>query len=505
MPTNNKPDNAATRAGHIERFNIYQHRTGKFADVSAGCVELYYYEDILSNSISATAVIVESGLSNTQIGDDKGNNIGFVGILDNLPIRGGEQVQLVFRDNKNNPTALKFLKGRDFYVKSVREVDPGTQKDIYYLDLCTRESISNEQIRVVKRYDGSIAENIHTLLKSPLSGDAGIKTPKKIESDPTVFDYNFIGNDRKPFYIGTWLASKSVPVIKARGKNQKMIAGAAGYFFFETYDGFKFKAIDILLKPTATDANGNEQPKLIKKFIFSNTPDLPPEYDAKILAVDVERDINLQRNLAMGAYANRTLLFDFVNMDYKVENVGVPHEVSVTFKGGKPTLEQSNVQNAGKKTFGDGLPNDILRSPSRLMSRILDIGTLPPGKTAKEQLKYWRDNPTSPRFKVSQTMAQAAMRYNQLFAIKTHITIAGDFSLKAGDLVHCDFPQLTIDRNKETNKQTGGLYLIASVCHRMTPDDCFSRLTLVRDTFGRKPSHSGTKRVVTVPNLPYIK
>ena len=72
-------------------------------------------------------------------------------------------------------------------------------------------------------------------------------------------------------------------------------------------------------------------------------------------------------------------------------------------------------------------------------------------------------------------------------------------------MVHCDFPQLTIDRNKETNKQTGGLYLIASVCHRMTPDDCFSRLTLVRDTFGRKPSHSGTKRVVTVPNLPYIK
>ena len=77
MPTNNKPDNAATRAGHIERFNIYSHRTGKFADVSAGCVELYYYEEILSNSISATAVIVESGLSNTQIGDDKGNNIVF--------------------------------------------------------------------------------------------------------------------------------------------------------------------------------------------------------------------------------------------------------------------------------------------------------------------------------------------------------------------------------------------------------------------------------------------
>ena len=494
MPTNNKPTNAATRAGHIERFNIYAHeKSDRFADLSAGCVELSYYEDILSNSISATAVIVESGLSDTKVGDSKGNNIGFVGILDNLPIRGGELVELVFRDNKDTPTALKFLKGRDFYVNRVRQVDPGTQKDIYYIDLCTRESISNEQTRVVKRYDGSIAENIHTLLKDSLSGDAGIKTPKKVESDPTVFDYNFIGNDRKPFYIGTWLASKAVPVIKARGKSQELVAGAAGYFFFENYDGFKFKSIDILLKPTATDSSGSEKPKLIKKFIFNNTPDLPPEYDAKILAVDIERDVNLQQNLAMGAYANRTLLFDFVNMNYRAKNLTVPSRYTVTFnptsKGPNPLLT-TNVQNAGKKTFGSDLPDNILRSPSRIMSRILDIGTLPPGKTAKEQLKYWRDNPNSARFNVSETMAQSAMRYNQLFAIKTHITIAGDFSLKAGDLIHCDFPLMTVDENKPWNSETGGLYLISSVCHRMTPDDCFTRLTLVRDTFGRRPSGS---------------
>ena len=30
--------------------------------------------------------------------------------------------------------------------------------------------------------------------------------------DSTAIDYNFIGNDRKPLYVCTWLASKSVPL-----------------------------------------------------------------------------------------------------------------------------------------------------------------------------------------------------------------------------------------------------------------------------------------------------
>ena len=54
-------------------------------------------------------------------------------------------------------------------------------------------------------------------------------------------------------------------------------------------------------------------------------------------------------------------------------------------------------------------------------------------------------------------------------------------------MIHCDFPQLTIGPAKERNKQTGGKYLIASVCHRLTPDDCYTSLTLVRDSFGRNP------------------
>jgi len=498
--------NNATRAGGIDLFQVLEGKDGakRFADLSLGCVELSYYEDVLSNSVSATAVIVESGLSDTEIGDKAGNNKGYVGILDNLPVRGGEQVNLVIKDNQVTPNGLKFFGGRELYVNRIRQINPGTQRDTYYLDLCTRESIANEQIRVVQRYNGRISDNVATILKKPLSGEGGLNTPKKVYLDPTDQTYNFIGNDRKPFYVCTWLAAKSIPVLNVDGKSST--GGAAGYLFYETYDGFAFKSIDVLNK---------QEP--LKKYIFTNTPDLSEEYDAKILAVDIQRDVDLIQNLTMGAYANRTLFFDHVNYEYRVRD----YKLSANQEG--------KVENTGRRSFGEGIASEIKDAPSRIMNRVLDIGTLPPGLTTSEQLKAWRgiaseikdapsrimnrvldigtlppglttseqlkawrENKLAPTYNSREIMAQSAMRYNQLFTIKINITIAGDFSLRAGDMIHCDFPQLSVDPAKERNKQTGGKYLIASVCHRLTPDDCYTSLTLVRDSFGRKPYTTAT-------------
>jgi hypothetical protein len=66
--------------------------------------------------------------------------------------------------------------------------------------------------------------------------------------------------------------------------------------------------------------------------------------------------------------------------------------------------------------------------------------------------------------------------------------IPGDFSLHAGDMIECDFPDLAKIENKQPNKQTKGKYMIASLCHRVTPNDCFTSLTLVRDSFSGKVS-----------------
>ena len=81
------------------------------------------------------------------------------------------------------------------------------------------------------------------------------------------------------------------------------------------------------------------------------------------------------------------------------------------------------------------------------------------------------------------------MRYNQLFASQVTIVIPGDFSLHAGDSVYFDPPETDTTENKacgdEVDKRTGGKYLITDLCHHITATDTYTKLVLVRDSFGR--------------------
>ena len=55
-----------------------------------------------------------------------------------------------------------------------------------------------------------------------------------------------------------------------------------------------------------------------------------------------------------------------------------------------------------------------------------------------------------------------------------------------------DAPQLKTDTNSdEVDKQTGGNYIIADVCHYISSKHTLTKLTLVRDSFGRKPKTRG--------------
>tara|TARA_R100001163_G_C5066310_1_gene204704 strand:- start:2679 stop:4052 length:1374 start_codon:yes stop_codon:yes gene_type:complete len=450
----------ATRAGNIREFEIFQTDGGKSIDASPAVTDIRYYENVLSPTVTLSAVITETGESDKK-------SFGNKGMLDGLPIRGGNASHIVIEDHEGHK--LKFKTNNKLYVNRVRNVLPGTQKDVYVLDFTSRERLANEQCRVVKRYNGKISDNVKEILTKATSSEVGIKTKKDIDADETAINYNFIGNDRKPFYVCTWLASKSIPA--EAGK----VGGAAGYLFYETYDGYKFKAIDSLL---GQKGKGN--------YIFSNTADNPKsgEYDGKILNYTLNRDIDLQKNLSLGAYSNRTLFFDFYAFNYKVR------PFSVDGSGGSSAKEGAGSK--GKLVTGGkdeiNYVADEFRTPtSRLMNRVLDVGTLPSGKDIDEQLKTWKDSPFDPTYDSTQTMVQSVMRYNQLFSIKINIKIAGDFSLRAGDMIYCEFPELTTDPNTPVNKKSGGLYMISSLCHHITPRETDTTLTLVRDTFGRKP------------------
>jgi len=448
----------STQPGNIREFKIFQAKDGgNSVDASAVVVDIKYYEDVLSNSVSLSAIITESGESDNK-------KLGNKGILDGLPVRGGEPATIVIEDNDGNK--LSFKNDSKLYVNRVRNVIAGTQKDVYSMDFTSRELFANEQSRVVKRYDGKISENVKKILTEATSAEVGIKTKKKVNVDETAINYNFIGNDRKPFYVCTWLASKSIP--SEAGK----IGGAAGYLFYETHDGFNFRSIDALFKQ---ESKGN--------YLYSNTDDNPEEYDGKIISYDISRDIDLQNNLLMGTYSNRSLFFDFYAMNYQVRNFNVDSSGPAKSKEGG---SKGKIVTAGTDDI-DSVADEFRKPISRLMNKVLDVGTLPPGKDIEAQLKAWKENPDNATYDAADIMVQSIMRYNQLFSIKINIMIAGNFSLRAGDLIHCEFPELSVDPNTKVNQRSGGIYMISSLCHNITPRETYTSLTLVRDSFGRKP------------------
>ena len=142
---------------------------------------------------------------------------------------------------------------------------------------------------------------------------------------------------RKPFNIITWLASKAV----SEQDN-------AGFFFYQTQDGYQFKSIDKLF---------DKQQK--KSYVFNNSTDakegIPAGYDGKILQHQADSSINVQSKMNMGAYKTKLVMFDPYNCKYVVNE-----------KTADEAVEKKKVKLAGK-----GLPvfNEKFKTPTKDFTR----------------------------------------------------------------------------------------------------------------------------------------
>ena len=410
----------------------------KSVGLTNGILRLTYYESILQDSIKAFVVY-----------GDVGNAIDGQSAIEGLPIIGTEDFRLEFEDNQENKIKV------DMIVNSVTPIYEDTNKNVVSLELVSEEFIRNEmgESRLRSRFDGNISDNIEKIFKDRL------KTKKSLDIERTSNDYNFVGNGRKPYYMLNLLSKQSIP---EGGED-----GSAGFLFFETADGYHFKSIDKLF----------DKPQK-KSYIFKNSTDTkvtPPGYDGKILEQQSDSSVNVQSKMNMGAYKTKLVLFDPFNCEYVVEE-----------KTADEAVQKNKVKLAGKK-----LPkfNNKFDTPNKDFTRttfmLIDSGTLPAGSTDEQIKENQRDN-----FKAAQTLNQAIRRYNQLFSGMMEITIAGDFSLHAGDVIFVDIPAIDSEKSDTLNRESGGLYIIADLCHFVNADGTYTKLNLARDSFGRKGNHS---------------
>tara|TARA_B100000965_G_C19599138_1_gene761655 strand:- start:3642 stop:4943 length:1302 start_codon:yes stop_codon:yes gene_type:complete len=429
----------AQNPGDIKKFSISSNTKGFSIDISPSISEFRYFESVLSNTITATAAVIDSGVQDKE-------KDGTGSVLDYLPLRGGERADIVVSDYMGRSLVL------ELYVNRVRNSQPGSRSELFFIDFVSSQYFANEQYRVTQRFkDAPISSHANQILGALQAPIIGI--------DATAGNYNFYGNDRKPFYVLTWLASKAIPSSAGRGSG---VGGAAGYMFYQTRGGFHFRSIDSLLKAGSK-----------KKLAYTNTTGIESNYDGKIVKYDINVDVDVQQNLSLGVYKNRTIYYDPLSFSYVVQDFGVDDQ-------------NKKIDTAAKSNATKLINQELLTTPTRLMSAVLDVGFNQPG-TGDQQLETNTDNRESkPNDKTTKNLVQSVMRYNQLFTVQTEITIPGDFDIVAGDIVNCTFPEIGRDKKVEINKETSGDYLVAHVCHRTTPRDTYSSLTLVRDSYGAK-------------------
>ena len=425
-----------------------------------GTVRLLYWESILADTVSASIVFTDAGNTmtankKTKRGTRKSKKK--VSAVEGLPILGGETVNLKFTDNQGN--TLDFNDKNGSLILNDRPTiptDSQTSSKSYELILASPEFVgNNEKERVRYCSAETLSEQVKNIFEKVL------KTKKKLDIEDTKNSMNYIGKNRKPFYVINDLSKKSVSA------GSQELGFSAGYLFWETSEGYHFKSIDTIL-------TGEQK----KKIIYNESADnkIPKGYDIKALTLETSNRVNVQKKYQMGAYCTRSIAINPYDTEYKpsIKNAFDPKvQEKLNLSGGYFAPENDVFTKEGA---------DV--QFSRTTFFFTTTGQQHMGESEEQIEKSKEEN-----FKKSEVVNQSIMRYNQLFASQITITIPGDFSLHAGDCVWMDIPEISESENKacgdEVNKMDGGLYIIADLCHYITAKDTYTKLNLIRDSVGR--------------------
>ena len=389
-------------------------------------INFNYYESLYSPVVSANMMFVDAGGSTA---DDKQN---ITSIKEGLPITALEDVQVKIQTKFGT---LDFSKDA-FKVTSSPIIDQESNRMTVLLNLINDKEIKNSELPIFDRFVGKISDTVIKILKQKLQ-----ISQDKIDVESTKNSYGVTGKGRGALNIILDLCRRSVPV-----------KGDAGYFFYQTQDGFNFKSIDALL---------SQDPK--QKYIYSGALKENIENsdnDFKILiAPSIKKDQDITKALKNGTYVNRNVFFNPQTFEHS----------EIVF-----SVDKDGV----KKTLGGDLPvkPEDVKGFTKTNHHILDIGSF----------EVQNQNPNNdPR----EWQATSQMRYNLLHSIVMNIQIPCNTELRAGDIIEIDIESQQEDKvDSPSDEQQGGKYLILHLCHHFDTLRSYTSLTLVRDSYGIRRS-----------------
>ena len=198
-------------------YVVIESLNGKKVDITNSVIFTDYFEDILSPFVTMSMMVMNT-----------------TSLVQMLPIRGGERVAISVQTYLGD---LVLDKEYSMYVYKASDINPTDTNEYFTLHLTSREALTNETNRVMQRHSGNIKTTVEKILKNDLLTDK--YDENNIEQ--TANSYEFLGNNRKPFTVLTWLCPKSLPTKKGGVSGGETTGKAKGRLrFFKVDDLVKW-------------------------------------------------------------------------------------------------------------------------------------------------------------------------------------------------------------------------------------------------------------------------
>ena len=296
-------------------------------DITQLVQEIQLYESINRSTLTGVLVLVDAA-----------------GLLDRLPLTGNELLEFTAHSPGFTPQD-KSTHGYDFTmksgfpmfvysIKSISEPSPGVKT--YALRFCSKELIKDRQRKLCQAFQGPIHDTVFKVLRGHL------KSNKNFFFEQTTPVVKYVIPKKSPLDTIKFLCKESV------SKKFK----SAGFFFWETSDGFHFKSLEnMITNPSGVAkraiAQYTNSPKLMagaryktkkgNKIIKGNNERV---FEFKILnRYDTLSSIN------KGVYASKLVTYDAFTKQFDEQDFSYPHEFVNTTHMGQISKDKTSETN----------------------------------------------------------------------------------------------------------------------------------------------------------------
>lgn len=390
-------------------------------------IDLNIFESIHNKTLSGNVMLV-----------DTSNVVG------RLPLTGNERIEFkFFTPSCSKGYDFTIKSGHPMYVYKISKrqgVTPRAQT--YLLHFCSKELLHNETVRVMNAQTDTYSSITANLVRNP----DFLNSAKNIYIEPSFGLHTEIFTNERPLDA---IEKLSLKTLSEKYNN-------AGYYFYETSDGFYYRSLESLMA-----IEGNTARPVLAKFRPkpSNIKDGTGVKDIKnemqiVSKFNIVEQFDTLKNLRNGVYASRLYTYDNTNKVYEKHDFdyNLDYEKSMHTEPGKNGVKTDNTGVLPLYNKENKFLSDYPDTANYLWTNTTDI----------------HDNIKTPDVK---NYLQKRLSQRLAFAsFKLELTVPGFTGLTAGDLITFEMPSYQPAGEGQPNDNDpymSGRYLISSIRHQL--------------------------------------